>query len=133
LTLDNAKAKAKRMNANLSPGEKKHYGLKYIVVPVKGGKFIKESVELNEDGFHTALIEEIKKLKQKIGIKGTVTDNGPSGIMLIQKEDEYVYQYDWDLKTKEVYVSIFIRGKFKTQEDKGKASSANDFLNIIKN
>jgi hypothetical protein len=34
------------MNANLSPGEKSHYGLKYIVVPAKDGKFIKES--LNE-------------------------------------------------------------------------------------
>ena len=44
--LNNAKAKAKRMNANLSPGEKSHYGLKYVVVPVKDGKFIKES--LNE-------------------------------------------------------------------------------------
>ena len=44
--LNNAKAKAKRMNTNLSPGEKSHYGLKYIVVPVKDGKFIKES--LNE-------------------------------------------------------------------------------------
>jgi hypothetical protein len=55
LTLDNAKAKAKRMNANLSPGERKHYGLKYVVVPVKGGKFIKESLELNEvAGLYTA-------------------------------------------------------------------------------
>ena len=44
--LNNAKAKAKRMNANLSPGEKSHYGLKYVVVPAKDGKFIKES--LNE-------------------------------------------------------------------------------------
>ena len=43
-SLDDAKAKAKRMNANLSPGEKSHYGLKYVVVPVKDGKFIKESV-----------------------------------------------------------------------------------------
>jgi hypothetical protein len=38
--LNNAKAKAKRMNDNLSPGEKKHYGLKYVVVPVKNKKFI---------------------------------------------------------------------------------------------
>jgi hypothetical protein len=45
LSLDNAKAKAARMNKTvLSPGEKKHYGLKYVVVPVKDGKFIKESV-----------------------------------------------------------------------------------------
>ena len=46
LSQDKAKEKAKRMNANLSPGEKSHYGLKYIVVPAKDGKFIKES--LNE-------------------------------------------------------------------------------------
>lgn len=51
--LNNAKAKAKRMNDNLSPGEKKHYGLKYVVVPVKNKKFIKESIvieyEMNEE------------------------------------------------------------------------------------
>lgn len=46
MNLQNAKAKAKRMNGNLSPGEKSHYGLKYVVVPVSKGKFIKES--LNE-------------------------------------------------------------------------------------
>jgi hypothetical protein len=34
------------MNSNLSPGEKKHYGLKYVVVPTNGGKFIKESEEI---------------------------------------------------------------------------------------
>jgi hypothetical protein len=53
MSLDNAKAKAKRMNANLSPGEKSHYGLKYVVVPVKGGKFIKES----EDTLDEATLE----------------------------------------------------------------------------
>jgi hypothetical protein len=46
-TLDKAKEKATRMNKTvLSPGEKKYYGLKYVVVPVKGGKFIKESEEV---------------------------------------------------------------------------------------
>jgi hypothetical protein len=50
MTLDDAKAKAKRMNANMSPGEKKHYGLKYVVVPVKGGKFIKESEDTLDEG-----------------------------------------------------------------------------------
>jgi len=53
MDLNNAKAKAKRMNDNLSPGEKKHYGLKYVVVPVKNKKFIKESIvidsEINEE------------------------------------------------------------------------------------
>ena len=49
MSLDNAKEKAKRMNANLSPGEKKHYGLKYVVVPAKGGKFIKESEDILDD------------------------------------------------------------------------------------
>ena len=33
------------MNKDLSPGEKKYYKLRYIVVPVKDNKFIKESVE----------------------------------------------------------------------------------------
>lgn len=42
MNADNAKAKAKRMNDILTPGEKKHYGLKYVIVPVKGGKFVKE-------------------------------------------------------------------------------------------
>jgi hypothetical protein len=41
-TKDKAKEKADRMNKTvLSPGEKKHYKLKYIVVPVKDNKFIK--------------------------------------------------------------------------------------------
>ena len=49
-TLDKAKEKAKRMNTQvLTPGEKSHYGLKYIVVPVKDGKFIAESIELNRE------------------------------------------------------------------------------------
>ena len=43
-----AKEKAKRMNKILTPGEKKHYGLKYVVVPVKNNKFIKESNSLYE-------------------------------------------------------------------------------------
>jgi hypothetical protein len=43
-TKDKAKEKADRMNKTvLSPGEKKYYKLKYIVVPVKDNKFIKES------------------------------------------------------------------------------------------
>ena len=41
LSQDKAKEKAKRMNTNLSPGEKSYYGLKYVVVPTKDGKFIK--------------------------------------------------------------------------------------------
>jgi hypothetical protein len=53
LSLDAAKEKAKRMNSNLSPGEKKHYGLKYVVVPTNGGKFIKES----EDTLDEATLE----------------------------------------------------------------------------
>lgn len=48
-SLDKATEKAKRMNNNvLTPGERKHYGLKYIVVPVKAGKFITESTILND-------------------------------------------------------------------------------------
>lgn len=47
-TLDKAKEKAKRMNKALSPGEKGYYKLKYVVVPVANGKFIKES-RINEE------------------------------------------------------------------------------------
>jgi len=53
MSIDDAKAKAKRMNASMSPGEKKHYGLKYVVVPAKDGKFIKES----EDTLDEATLE----------------------------------------------------------------------------
>jgi hypothetical protein len=71
LTLDNAKAKAKRMNANLSPGEKSHYGLKYVIVPVKGGKFIKESEDvLDEDTLeisgHPYSIWNDKKIQREL-------------------------------------------------------------------
>jgi hypothetical protein len=45
LTKEKASEKVKRMNKDLSPGEKKYYKLRYIVVPVKDNKFIKESVE----------------------------------------------------------------------------------------
>ena len=47
-TLDKAKEKAKRMNKALSPGEKSYYKLKYVVVPVANGKFIKESLNERE-------------------------------------------------------------------------------------
>jgi|688.fasta_scaffold405025_1 hypothetical protein len=45
LTKEKASEKVKRMNKDLSPGEKKYYKLRYVVVPVKDNKFIKESVE----------------------------------------------------------------------------------------
>jgi hypothetical protein len=48
LTKEKASEKVKRMNKDLSPGEKKYYKLRYIVVPVKDNKFIKESEEINE-------------------------------------------------------------------------------------
>ncbi len=38
-SLDKAKEKAKRMNAYLSPGEKKYYRLKYVVAEVENGKY----------------------------------------------------------------------------------------------
>lgn len=38
-SLDKAKEKAKRMNKLLSPGEKKYYGLKYVVAEVDNGKY----------------------------------------------------------------------------------------------
>ena len=37
--IDQAKAAKKRMNKILSPGEKKYYGLKYVVARVKDGKY----------------------------------------------------------------------------------------------
>jgi hypothetical protein len=43
-----AQVKAKRMNkSSLSSGEKKHYGLKYVIVPVVNGKFVKKIKEDN--------------------------------------------------------------------------------------
>jgi hypothetical protein len=38
-SLDKAQEKAKRMNTYLSPGEKKYYGLKYVVAEVENGKY----------------------------------------------------------------------------------------------
>ena len=38
-SLDKAKEKAIRMNKLLSPGEKKYYGLKYVVAEVENGKY----------------------------------------------------------------------------------------------
>lgn len=38
-TREEAKEEAKRRNKMLSPGEKKYYGLKYIVVQVKDSKY----------------------------------------------------------------------------------------------
>ena len=38
-SLDKAQEKAKRMNKLLSPGEKKYYGLKYVVAEVDNGKY----------------------------------------------------------------------------------------------
>lgn len=61
-SLDKAKEKATRMNKTvLSPGEKSHYGLKYIVVPVENGKFIKESVDVNEAAYVPSNILDFAK------------------------------------------------------------------------
>ena len=64
MSIDDAKAKAKRMNASMSPGEKKHYGLKYVVVTAKDGKFIKESEdvidEANETGWENFTDDQLK-------------------------------------------------------------------------
>lgn len=38
MSQEKAKEKAKRMNKNLSPGEKKYYGIKYVVLKVEGNK-----------------------------------------------------------------------------------------------
>ena len=40
---EDATAKAKRMNKSMSPGERKHYRLKYVVVPVNGNLFESDS------------------------------------------------------------------------------------------
>jgi hypothetical protein len=70
-TKDKAKEKADRMNKTvLSPGEKKYYKLKYIVVPVKDNKFIKESF-LDSDTLNEA--------KVKIGDTLTMKNNGKKG------------------------------------------------------
>jgi hypothetical protein len=67
-TKDKAKEKADRMNKTvLSPGEKKYYKLKYIVVPVKDNKFIKESFldsdTLNEAAYVPSNIMDFAKRK----------------------------------------------------------------------
>lgn len=36
---EKAKENAKKMNSYLSPGEKKYYGLKYVVAEVENGKY----------------------------------------------------------------------------------------------
>lgn len=43
-----AKETAKRMNKGLSPSERSYYGLKYVVVPVSNGKFVREAEDLDE-------------------------------------------------------------------------------------
>jgi hypothetical protein len=63
LTKEKANERAKRMNKDLSPGEKKFYKLKFIVVPVSNNKFIRESVD------ETQINEKVKT--KDIGI-GTV-------------------------------------------------------------
>jgi hypothetical protein len=42
---EDAKAHAKRLNAQLSPGEKKYYGIKYHVKPIKEGFAVVEDLE----------------------------------------------------------------------------------------
>ena len=42
-TKEKAKEKANRMNKTvLTPGERNYYKLKYVIVPVQNGKFVKE-------------------------------------------------------------------------------------------
>lgn len=43
--VEDAKAQAKRLNKNLSPGEKKHYGLKYHVKPVAEESVIADQID----------------------------------------------------------------------------------------
>ncbi len=38
-SIEKAKENAKRMNGYLSPGEKKYYGLKYVVAEIEDGKY----------------------------------------------------------------------------------------------
>lgn len=49
---EEAQTKAKRMRKNLSPGEKQHYGISYVVKPIKESK-INEGVldDMDDDGF----------------------------------------------------------------------------------
>ena len=68
--LNNAKAKAKRMNDNLSPGEKKHYGLKYVVVPVKNKKFIKESIVIESEMNEEKAIKDLSGKNEKPMVTG---------------------------------------------------------------
>ena len=95
--INKAKEKAKRMNKDvLSPGEKRHYGLKYITVPVKDGKYIKESF-LRESSINEALsFDEIKDkyLGNPYGIGANViefvdSERGNPRKLIFRHEDKF--------------------------------------------
>lgn len=67
-TLDAAKAHAKRLNAQLTPGEKQHYGIKYHVKPVSEGYVVEEVEDLDEVSKAT-LGRYIKRAAGDIGFK----------------------------------------------------------------
>lgn len=67
--VEDAKAQAKRLNKHLSPGEKKHYGLKYHVKPVAEGFVV---VDLDEVSKAT-LGSYIKKASHDVATKAAAT------------------------------------------------------------
>lgn len=98
-TKEKAKEKADRMNKNiLTPGEKKHYGLKYIVVPVKDGKFIKESV-VNEASAFMA-----KDVNKTVDFLNDETGGNPG--YLFFGEDDDIEKFDKLWKSRRYQVAL---------------------------
>ena len=85
--------------------------------------FLNEGQELNK----------VKSLQSRMSVKGSVSDNGPKGVQLIQKENQMTHQFDWDIQTGVVNVTTFERSKVVNTEAIDKtATTAEEFLTIVK-
>lgn len=110
---DDAKETAKRMNKDLSPGEKRYYGLKYVVVPVANGKFVRENVITEGQALIFDIVEpEFNDLKNKISDlnKKTVDLKWRKALDQIQREVEklefFISKYDKQLGAIETNESL---------------------------
>lgn len=63
---ESAKAKAKSMNKYLTPGEKSHYGLKYVIVPVENGQFVNEGFTENGEEIVNEGISSYQRLPTSV-------------------------------------------------------------------
>ena len=110
---DDAKETAKRMNKDLSPGEKRYYGLKYVVVPVANGKFVRENVITEGQALIFDIVEpEFNDLKGKLNDlnKKTVDLKWRKALDQIQREVEklefFISKYDKQLGAIETNESL---------------------------